>query len=135
MQVPSLRTAIGADYVSASTVSAAAMVQTIVDMYKIDMFNAPMVKGAVWGSYPQTMDMMGSNVASILSIPQNNEGLGYSLRNITTNHIAAITGKKAMNSAALSSIFEQVSMYEMGNTVGLFERHQLLGLAIPGPER
>lgn len=132
VQVPSLRTAIGADYVSASTVSAAAVVQTIIDMYKVDMFDAPIVKGAVWGSYPQTMDMMGSNVASILSIPQNNEGLGYSLRNITTNHIAAITGKKAMNSAALSSIFEQVSMYEMGNAVGLFERHQLLGLAYQG---
>ncbi len=132
VQVPSLRTAIGADYVSASTVSAAAVVQTIIDMYNVDMFDAPLVKGAVWGSYPQTMDMMGSNVASILSIPQNNEGLGYSLRNITTNHIAAITGKKAMNAAALSSIFEQVSMYEMGNTVGLFERHQLLGLAYQG---
>ncbi|WP_321417358.1 coenzyme-B sulfoethylthiotransferase subunit beta [uncultured Methanomethylovorans sp.] len=132
VQVPSLRTAIGADYVSASTVSAAAVVQTIVDMYKVDMFDAPIVKGAVWGSYPQTMDMMGSNVASILSIPQNNEGLGYSLRNITTNHIAAITGKKAMNAAALSSIFEQTSMYEMGNAVGLFERHQLLGLAYQG---
>ena len=132
VQVPSLRTAIGADYVSASTVGAAAVVQTIIDMYKVDMFDAPIVKGAVWGSYPQTMDMMGSNVASILSIPQNNEGLGYSLRNITTNHIAAITGKKAMNSAALSSIFEQVSMYEMGNAVGLFERHQLLGLAYQG---
>ena len=132
VQVPSLRTAIGADYVSASTVGAAAVVQTIIDMYKVDMFDAPIVKGAVWGSYPQTMDMMGSNVASILSIPQNNEGLGYSLRNITTNHIAAITGKRAMNSAALSSIFEQVSMYEMGNSVGLFERHQLLGLAYQG---
>jgi methyl-coenzyme M reductase beta subunit len=132
VQVPSLRTAIGADYVSGSTVTAAAVVQTIIDMYKVDMFDAPIVKGAVWGSYPQTMDMMGSNVASILSIPQNNEGLGYSLRNITTNHIAAITGKRAMNSAALSSIFEQVSMYEMGNSVGLFERHQLLGLAYQG---
>ncbi|MFA0823441.1 MAG: coenzyme-B sulfoethylthiotransferase subunit beta [Methanomethylovorans sp.] len=132
VQVPSIRTAIGADYISASTVGAAAVVQTIIDMYKVDMFDAPIVKGAVWGSYPQTMDMMGSNVASILSIPQNNEGLGYSLRNITTNHIAAITGKKAMNAAALSSIFEQVSMYEMGNTVGLFERHQLLGLAYQG---
>lgn len=132
VQVPSVRTAIGADYISASTVGAAAVVQTIIDMYNVDMFDAPIVKGAVWGSYPQTMDMMGSNVASILSIPQNNEGLGYSLRNITTNHIAAITGKKAMNAAALSSIFEQVSMYEMGNTVGLFERHQLLGLAYQG---
>ena len=132
VQVPSVRALVGADYVSASTVTGAAVVQAIIDMYKTDMFDAPIVKSAVWGSYPQTMDMMGGNIASILSIPQNNEGLGYSLRNITTNHIAAITGKKAMNAAALSSIFEQVGMYEMGNAVGPFERHQLLGLAYQG---
>lgn len=132
VQVPSVRALVGADYVSASTVTGAAVVQAIIDMYKTDMFDAPIVKSAVWGSYPQTMDMMGGNIASILSIPQNNEGLGYSLRNITTNHIAAITGKKAMNAAALSSIFEQAGMYEMGNAVGPFERHQLLGLAYQG---
>jgi methyl-coenzyme M reductase beta subunit len=132
VQVPSVRALVGADYVSASTVTGAAVVQAIIDMYKTDMFDAPIVKSAVWGSYPQTMDMKGGNIASILSIPQNNEGLGYSLRNITTNHIAAITGKKAMNAAALSSIFEQVGMYEMGNAVGPFERHQLLGLAYQG---
>ncbi len=132
VQIPSARTMIGADYISASTVTGAAVVQAIIDMYKTDMFDAPIVKSAVWGSYPQTMDMMGGNIASILSIPQNNEGLGYSLRNITTNHIAAITGKKAMNAAALSSIFEQTAMYEMGNAVGPFERHQLLGLAYQG---
>ena len=132
VQVPSVRALVGADYVSASTVTGSAVVQTIIDMFDTDMFDAPIVKGAVWGSYPQTMDMAGGNIASILSIPQNNEGLGYSLRNITTNHIAAITGKKAMNAAALSSIFEQVGMYEMGNAVGPFERHQLLGLALQG---
>jgi methyl-coenzyme M reductase beta subunit len=132
VQVPSVRTQVGADFVSASTVTGAAVVQTIIDMFETDMYDAPMVKSAVWGSYPQTMDMSGGNIASILSIPQNNEGLGFSMRNITTNHIAAISGKRAMNAAALSSIFEQVGMYEMGNAVGPFERHQLLGLAFQG---
>jgi methyl-coenzyme M reductase beta subunit len=132
VQVPSIRAQVGADFVSASTVTGAAVVQTIIDMFDTDMFDAPIVKSAVWGSYPQTMDMSGGNIASILSIPQNNEGLGFSMRNITTNHIAAITGKKALNAAALSSIFEQVGMYEMGNAVGPFERHQLLGLAYQG---
>jgi methyl-coenzyme M reductase beta subunit len=132
VQVPSVRTQVGADFVSASTVTGAAVVQTIIDMFETDMYDAPIVKSAVWGSYPQTMDMSGGNIASILSIPQNNEGLGFSMRNITTNHIAAIAGKKALNAAALSSIFEQVGMYEMGNAVGPFERHQLLGLAYQG---
>ncbi len=132
VQVPSSRTAAGADYVSGSTVSGAAVVQTIIDMFNTDMFDAPIVKGAVWGSYPQTMDMKGGNVASILSIPQQNEGLGFSLRNIMTNHVAAITGRKALNAAALSSIYEQTGMFEMGNAVGMFARHQLLGLAYQG---
>ena len=132
IQVPVSRAAAGADYVSASTVGAAAVTQAILDQFNTDMFDAPIVKAAVWGSYPQTMDMMGANVASILSIPQNNEGLGFSLRNIMANHIAAITKKSAMNSAALSAIYEQSGQFEMGNAVGMFERHQLLGLAVQG---
>jgi methyl-coenzyme M reductase beta subunit len=132
VQVPSARTDAGADFVSGSTVSGAAVVETIINTFNTDMFDAPLVKGAVWGSYPQTMDMSGGNVASILSIPQQNEGLGFSLRNIMTNHVAAITGRKAMNAAALSSIYEQAGMFEMGNAVGSFKRHQLLGFAYQG---
>ena len=50
------------------------------------MFDGSVVKSAIWGTYPQTMDMQGGNIISVLSIPQNNEGLGYALRNITANH-------------------------------------------------
>jgi methyl-coenzyme M reductase beta subunit len=132
VQVPESRMTAGADYMSATTVGAAAITQTILDMFKTDMYDAPIVKGAVWGSYPQTMDLMGGNVAGILSIPQNNEGLGFSLRNIMANHVAAITSRSAMNSAALSSIYEQAGIFEMGGAVGMFERHQLLGLACQG---
>ncbi len=132
VQVPESRMIAGADYMSATTVGAAAVTQTILDMFKTDMYDAPIVKGAVWGSYPQTMDLMGGNVAGILSIPQNNEGLGFSLRNIMANHVAAITNRSAMNSAALSSIYEQAGIFEMGGAVGMFERHQLLGLACQG---
>ena len=132
VQVPESRMIAGADYMSATTVGAAAVTQTILDMFKTDMYDAPIVKSSVWGSYPQTMDLMGGNVASILSIPQNNEGLGFSLRNIMANHVAAITNRGAMNSAALSSIYEQAGIFEMGGAVGMFERHQLLGLACQG---
>ena len=132
IQVPMSRINAGADYMAATTVGAAAVVQAILDQFKTDMFDAPIVKSAVWGSYPQTMDLMGGNVAGILSIPQNNEGLGFSLRNIMANHIAAITNRSAMNSASLSSIYEQSAIFEMGNAVGMFERHQLLGLAMQG---
>ena len=132
VQVPESRMIAGADYMSATTVGAAAVTQTVLDMFKTDMYDAPIVKSAIWGSYPQTMDLMGGNVAGILSIPQNNEGLGFSLRNIMANHVAAITNRGAMNSAALSSIYEQAGIFEMGGAVGMFERHQLLGLACQG---
>jgi len=132
VQVPESRILSGADYMSATTVGAAAVTQTVLDMFKTDMYDAPIVKSAIWGSYPQTMDLMGGNVAGILNIPQNNEGLGFSLRNIMANHVAAITNRGAMNSAALSSIYEQAGIFEMGGAVGMFERHQLLGLACQG---
>lgn len=132
IQVPQSRILAGADYMSATTVGAAAVTQTIIDMFGTDPFDAPIVKGAVWGSYPQTMDLMGGNVAGILNIPQNNEGLGFSLRNIMANHVAAITNRNAMNASALSSIYEQSGIFEMGGAVGIFERQQLLGLAYQG---
>ena len=124
--------AAGADYMAATTVGAAAVTHAIIDMFRTDMYDAPIVKGAVWGSYPQTMDLMGGQVQAILSIPQNNEGLGFSLRNIMANHVAAITNRAAINAAALSSIYEQAGIFEMGGAVGMFERHQLLGLACQG---
>jgi methyl-coenzyme M reductase beta subunit len=132
IQVPGSRMTAGADYMSATTVGAAAVTQSLIDMFGTDMYDAPIVKAAVWGSYPQTMDLMGGMVQSILSIPQNNEGLGYSLRNIMANHVAAICSRNAMNTAALSSIYEQSGIFEMGGAVGMFERHQLLGLACQG---
>ena len=132
IQVSDARMKAGADYMSATTVGAAAVTQAIIDMFGTDMYDAPIVKAAVWGSYPQTMDLMGGQVQSILSIPQNNEGLGYSLRNIMANHVAAITNRSAMNASALSSIYEQSGIFEMGEAVGMFERHQLLGLAYQG---
>jgi methyl-coenzyme M reductase beta subunit len=67
-----------------------------------------------------------------LEIPQKNEGLGYSLRNIMVNHMVAVAKKKAMNAVALSAIFEQTAMFEMGDAIGPFERMHLLGLAYQG---
>ncbi|MBM4237004.1 MAG: coenzyme-B sulfoethylthiotransferase subunit beta, partial [Euryarchaeota archaeon] len=101
-------------------------------LFDVDMFRANMVKGAVWGRYPQTLNFLGANIKSILEVPQNNEGAGYALRNIMANHIVALSGRNAMNAAALSSIFEQTAMFEMGDAIGPFERMHLLGLAYQG---
>jgi methyl-coenzyme M reductase beta subunit len=132
IQIPTARLNAGAESTVSMTVSAAAVTQAILDAYNTDMYDSMIVKAACWGSYPITVGMAGSPIKGILDIPQNNEGLGYSLRNITSNHVAAITRRNAMNAAALSSIYEQAGIFEMGGAVGDFERHQLLGLAYQG---
>jgi len=132
VEVPSARLEAAATYDAASTAVAAATTFALVEQYKVGMFDASMVKSAVWGSYPQTMDMQGGNIVSILSIPQNNEGLGYALRNIPANHAAMMTHRNAIQAAALSSTFEQAGEFEMGMAIGPFERAQLLLYAFQG---
>jgi methyl-coenzyme M reductase beta subunit len=132
LMVPTARLEAGVEYTTGFTNAAAAVTQAIIELYDVDMYRANMVKAAVWGRYPQTMTFQGSNLKSILEVPQNNEGAGYALRNIMANHIVALSGKNTMNAAALSSIFEQTAMFEMGDAIGPFERMHLLGLAFQG---
>ncbi len=132
VEAPMARMDAAATYDAASTAVAAAATQAIIDHYKVDMFNAAVVKSAIWGTYPQTMDMAGGNIVTILSIPQNNEGLGYALRNISANHVAMMTSRNAMQTCALSCTFEQAGEFEMGMAIGAFERAQLLLYAFQG---
>jgi len=129
---PSVRIDSGAEYTTGFTAVAAAVTEAIIDTFDVDMFEASMVKAAVWGRYPQTINMLGSNLRTILDVPQLNEGTGYALRNITANHIVMLTDRNAMNAAALSSIYETVAAYEMGDAIGNFERTHLLSLAYQG---
>jgi methyl-coenzyme M reductase beta subunit len=132
VEVPMARLESAATYDAAQTACAAAITQAIVENYKVGMFDGPMVKSAVWGAYPQTMDMQGGNIISVLSIPQNNEGLGFALRNINANIVAMMTSRNAMQACALSCTFEQAGEFEMGMAIGAFERAQLLGYAFQG---
>jgi methyl-coenzyme M reductase beta subunit len=132
VEVPKVRLDAASTYDAAVTSVASATTYAIVEQFGIDMFNASTVKAAVWGSYPHTMDMVGANVTSVLSNPQNNEGLGYALRNIPVNHVVMMTNRNAMQGAALSSTLEQAGMFEMGNAIGPFERAQLLTYAYQG---
>jgi methyl-coenzyme M reductase beta subunit len=132
IMVPSARLDAGVEYTTGFTAAAAAMTQAIIDMYDVPMHKANMVKAACWGRYPQTLNFLGSNLKSILEVPQNNEGAGYALRNIMANHIVALSGKNAMVAAALSSIFENTASFELGDAVGPFERQHLLALAFQG---
>jgi len=130
--VPSARIDAAATYDAAMTAVSAAATYSVIDQFNVGMFDGSTVKAAFWGTYPQTMDPSGSACASILSIPQNNEGLGYALRNIQANHCVMITNKNAMQGAALSATFEQAGEFEMGAAIGPFERAQLLLYAYQG---
>ena len=132
IQVPSIRLNSAAEYSVASLVTANAFVQAIIKECDVSMYDANMVKAAILGRYPQTLDYAGANIATLLDVPQKLEGSGYALRNIPVNHVVATTLKNTMQSSALSSILEQTAIFEMGDAVGAFERMQLLGLAYQG---
>ena len=126
VEIPSSRIRASATYDCASTAVAAATTYALIEQYKVGMFDGAYVKGAVWGTYPQTMSMDGGNIVTIMSIPQNNEGLGFALRNIPANHAVMMTHRNAMQASALMATFEQAGQFEMGNAIGPFERAQLL---------
>lgn len=121
-----------ADYSAARTNTMAALTQAVMDVCNVDMWHADIVKGGVWGGYPQDPDMTGTVVATLVDVPIRNEGPGYALRNIPVNHIAATVRKRAMPGAALSMILEEAACYEMGDAIGPFERGHLLDLAYEG---
>ena len=130
--VPEDRLNAGVEYTTGFTAVAAAITEAIIDRYKVPMYKANMVKGAVWGQYPQTVNFAGSNIKTILEVPQMNEGAGFALRNIMSNHVVALVQRNAMQGAALSSLFETCAAYELGDAIGPFERQHLLSLAYQG---
>jgi methyl-coenzyme M reductase beta subunit len=132
VQMPTQRMNLAADYTVSTLVAGGAVVQAIIDTFDVDKYDAPAVKTAVLGKYPQTVDFTGANVSALLGPPVMLEGLGYGLRNIMANHIVAITKKNTLNAVALSSILEHTSAFETGDALGAFERFHLLGMAYQG---
>ncbi|HJJ29180.1 MAG TPA: coenzyme-B sulfoethylthiotransferase subunit beta [Methanocorpusculum sp.] len=132
VKVPKARIEAAATYDAALTSVAAATTYAVVEQFNVGMFDAATVKAAAFGTYPVTMDLAGGACSMIMSIPQNNESLGYALRNIPSNQSVMMTHRNAMQGAALASTFEQAGEFEMGNAIGPFERAQLLIYAYQG---
>ena len=132
VQLPTARFESAAEYSATTLVTASAFVQAILEICDVDMYDANMVKAAILGRYPQSVEYLGGNCATMLDLPQKLEGPGYALRNIMVNHVVATTLKNTLQTTALSSILEQSAMFEMGDAVGKFERTHLLGLAYQG---
>ena len=122
------------DYSVGLTAPCAALTHAIIDVCDVDMWDAPTVKAAVWGMYPQNPDPAegGCAVKMLVDVPMKNEGMGYVLRNIPVNHLAATVRKRALQGAALTMILEKAAQWEMGNAIGPFERGHLLDLAYEG---
>ena len=108
VQVPTRRIDVGAEYSSAPLSSAAALVQSVIDICDVDIYDANFVKAAVLGRYPQSVDYKGSNIATMLDIPQKLEGAGYGLRNVKANDFAAATLKNTFQATALAAIFVKI---------------------------
>lgn len=132
VQIPSVRIDVAAEYSVAPLSVANTLVQSVIDVCDVDIYDANFVKAAVLGRYPQSVDYKGSNIATMLDIPQKLEGPGYALRGVKANDFAAATLKNTFQSTALASIFEQAAMFEMGDALGAYERLHLLGLAYQG---
>ena len=132
VQVPSQRLDVAAEYSVAPLATATALVQAIIDICDVSIYDANFVKAAVLGRYPQSVEYKGSNIATMLDIPQKLEGPGYALRGVKANDFTAATLKNTFQATALASIFEQTAMFEMGDAVGTYERLHLLGLAYQG---
>jgi methyl-coenzyme M reductase beta subunit len=132
VQVPSKRLEVAAEYSVSMLNTAMALKEAIIKTFDVDLFDGSTIHAAIVGRYPQVMDYMGGNIASLLGAPSNMEGLGYALRNIMVNHYVATTKKNLMNAVAFASIMEQTAMFEMGDAIGSFERMHLLGLAYQG---
>ncbi|MEA2075001.1 MAG: coenzyme-B sulfoethylthiotransferase subunit beta [Euryarchaeota archaeon] len=121
-----------ADYSAGLTAASAALTQAIIDVCDVSMWDAVYVKAAIWGGYPQNPDPGDGAVKFLVDIPIKNEGMGYALRNIPVNHLAATVRKRAIPGACLTMILEEAAMYEMGDAIGLFERGHLLDFAYEG---
>lgn len=132
VQIPSVRIDVAAEYSVAPLSTATTLIQSIMGVCDVDIYDANFLKAAVLGRYPQSVDYKGSNIATMLDIPQKLEGAGYALRGIKANDFAAATLKNTFQATALASIFEQAAMFEMGDALGAYERLHLLGLAYQG---
>lgn len=132
VKVPKARIEAAATYDASLLSVAAATTYALVEEFNVDMFDANTVKAAVFGSYPVSQALDGGACSMIMSIPQNNESLGYALRNIPANQTVMMTHRNAMQGAALAATFEQAGQFEMANAIGPFERAQLLMYAYQG---
>ncbi len=134
VQIPTERIYAAAGRDAAFSVAGVAMLQALSELFDITPLTDPdgcnILKSAIFGRYPQTRTFPPRNTLFTLLNPLHNQvGLGNGFRGISINHIVALTQKRTFDAVILSTILEQAAQYEMGNTIGWFERYNLLAMA------
>jgi methyl-coenzyme M reductase beta subunit len=119
------------------TWTAVALCQAVAETFNMTPETDPdgcnMLKGAVFGRYPQSPEFPpGGPVSTFLKQSNTVDGLGSGFKAIMVNHLVALCNKRTLDAVALTTILEQAAQWEMGNALGWFERYQLLGSAYQG---
>jgi methyl-coenzyme M reductase beta subunit len=133
VQIPSLVVATGIGYTQAHLLPATALAHAIIDEFGLGIFDGvDMIKSAIMGRYPQTIEPSGGAVSTLISFPTNVEGAGVGYRSLTVNTIVALTHRRTFDAVALSSALEHAAAFESGAATGPYRRYHLLGMAYQG---
>jgi len=113
------------------------LAQTLAEVFGIDpikdLNTTNLIKAVIFGRYPQSTTFPpGAPVSSFLKPSNTIDGLGCIYSGITVNHLVALSNKRTMDGLALATILEQAAQWEMGNSIGWYERYCLLGNAYEG---
>jgi len=116
------------------TITATALGQALAEVFDVSPATDPdgvnIIKNVLVGRYPQTMAFPpGNPIFSFLRPSTQQEGLGTGYKTISINHLVALAEKRTFDAVVLTSILEQAAQFEMGNTLGWFERYNLLAFA------
>ena len=68
VQIPTIRLDSSAEYSVATLATATALTQAIIKEFDVNMYDANMVKAAILGRYPQSVEYMGANLKTMLDV-------------------------------------------------------------------
>ena len=137
VKLPEKMMKISASVAPLYTLTGIALGQSIAEIYDVtpmhDPDGATLIKSSIFGRFPQTLEF-GSNcpISTFLKPPHLEEGIGTLFKSQRINNIVALANYRTFDAAALATIIEQLAQFEMGNSLGWFERYHLLGSVYQG---